>query len=647
MKQFFASVLLFAFAVLGLSAQQSDPTLMKINGKNIPLSEFEYIYNKNNTNNVVDKKSLEEYVELFVNFKLKVEEAIAQGLDTTQSFKNELAMYRNQLAEQYLKSDESVSEELLKTLYDRKKEELQVSHILIRIPEGGTANDTTTAYNKAMEIYKRTQKEDFETLARDVSEDPSVSHNGGNIGWISALRTPYTFEDMAYQTPVGKVSMPIRTFIGYHIIKVNDKRQSQGEVKVAHILLLNDRNNPDNNESIQARADSIYNLILAGEDFGELAVKFSQDPGSASQKGELPWFESGRMIPEFESASFALKNKGEVSKPIASQFGWHIIKLIDKKPLAEFDELKKTLENYLLQSDRVQTLPNTFIENLKKEYNFVQDKEALNEIYSLADKYAFADSAFVAEGKKLNKTFLSYAHMQIPQSDFINHLAATGRGFRGIRSDFIDIQLKDYVYNKLIGFEQTQLNRKYPEFRNLMQEYHDGILLFEVMNKEVWEKASQDKEGLSKFFEANKDEYAWTKPHYKGRVILAKDKASLRAAKNILKRANPDSIDTYIQKRLNDSIQYVKVEKGLWIQGENPVIDSKIFKTGKYKPTKEYPYYFVQGKMLKTHPEDYTDVRGVVTANYQDYLEKEWIAALRAKYPVEIDEKVLKTVKKN
>lgn len=647
MKQVFASVLLFAFAVLGLSAQQNDPTLMKINGKNIPLSEFEYIYNKNNSNNVVDKKSLEEYVDLFVNFKLKVEEAIAQGLDTTQSFKNELAMYRNQLAEQYLKTDESVSEDLLKMLYDRKQEEVEVSHILIRIPESGTSNDTIQVYNKALGIYKRAQKEDFEKLAREVSEDPSVSHNGGYIGWISALRTPYSFEDMAYQTPVGKVSMPIRTFVGYHLIKVNAKRQSQGEVKVAHILLLNDRNNPDNNASIQARADSIYNLVMAGEDFGELAVEFSQDPGSASQKGELPWFGSGQMIPVFEKAAFALKNKGEISEPISSQFGWHIIKLIDKKPLADFAELKPVLTNQLLQSDRVQTQQNTFIENLKKEYNFVLNNEALNEIYALADKYAFADSLFRAEGEKLNKVLLSYAHMKIPQNDFINHLAANGRGFRGVRSDFINIHLKDYVYNKLIGFEQTQLNRKYPEFRNLMQEYHDGILLFEVMNKEVWEKASLDTEGLSKFFEANKNEYAWEKPHYKGRIIQAKDKATLKAAKKILKRANPDSIETYIHKRLNDSIQYVKATKGLWIQGENPIIDSKIFKTGKYTPTKEYPYYFVQGKILKTHPEDYTDVRGVVTANYQDYLEKEWTAALREKYQVVIDEKVLKTVKKN
>lgn len=646
MKQVFALALSFTLVATGLYGQQSDPTLMKINGKNIPLSEFEYIYNKNNSNNVVDKKSLDEYVDLFVNFKLKVEEAIAQGLDTTQSFKSELGMYRSQLAEQYL-NDSKASEKLLKEAYDRKKEEVEVSHILVRIPETGTSADTLQAYTQAMNIYKRAQKENFEKLAREVSQDPSVVQNGGYVGWISAMRTPYSFENMAYSTPVGQVSKPVRTFIGYHVVKVLNKRPSPGEVKVSHILLLNDRENPANNPSVKAKTDSIYKRILAGDDFGELATKFSQDPGSAGQKGELPWFGTGQMIPEFEKASFALKNKGDVSKPIESQFGWHIIKLIDSKSVGTFDELKSSLEGQIKQNDRNKFTSESFSDKLKGEYNFAQDANALADFLKLSDKYALSDSMFAKEAAKLNKPLFSFADKKYTQKEFSNYLLPNAAGFRGIRSDFILDRYNDFVNEQLVAYEQTQLDRKYPDFHNLMQEYHDGILLFEVMNREVWDKATKDTEGLTKYFEANKADYAWAKPHYKGRIIYAKDKESLKAAQKIVKRAAPDSINSYLYKRLNDSIQYVKVEKGLWVEGENPAIDTKIFKKGTYTPTKEYPYYFVVGKVLKTMPEDYTDVRGVVTANYQDYLEKEWIAGLRKKYPFSIDEKVLKTVKKN
>lgn len=645
MKQVFVTILTVLLAITVLSAQQSDPTLMTINGKHIPLSEFEYIYNKNNSNNVVDKKSLDEYVDLFVNFKLKVEEAITQGLDTTQAFKSEFGMYRNQLAEQYM-TDEKEAERLLKEAYARKKEEVEVKHILVRIPETGTAADTLSAYNKIMKYYQRVQKEDFEKVAREVSEDPSVAQNGGYVGWVSAMRTPYSFENAAYNTPIGKVSKPVRTLIGYHLVKVINKKPSPGEVKVAHILLLNNREEPSKNKDVKRRIDSIYNRILAGDDFGELAVKLSQDPGTASQKGELPWFGRGQMIPVFEKASFALKNNGDVSEPIMSQFGWHIIKLIDKKPLASFDELKTNLLNEVKHNERGQLINRSYIENLKRQYNFQENKKALNDFYRIADKCVVGDSLFKTEIQKLKAPLASFDGNNISQTELGNKLINLP-GFRGVKSDLITKSFESLVSERLKAYELTQLGRKHPDYRHLVQEYHDGILLFEVMNKEVWDKATKDTEGLTQYFEANKSDYAWDKPRYKGRVIHAKDKATLKAAKNIVKRAERDSVDKFLNQRLNDSIRYVKIEKGLWTEGENEVVDAKIFKKAKYTPTSEYPYYFLSGKKLDKLPEEYEDVRGAVTADYQDYLEKNWISYLREKYPVIIDEKVLKTVKKN
>lgn len=626
-----------------LSAQTSDPVLMKINGKDIHVSEFEYIYNKNNSNNEIDKKTLDEYVDLFVNFKLKVEEAIAQGLDTTRSFNSELATYTNQLSDQYLK-DDSAFESLLKEAYDRKKNEVEVSHILIRIPQPGTSADTLQAFNKAMAIYKRAQKEDFSKLAREVSEDPSVAQNGGYVGWISAMRTPYPFENAAYSLPKGGISKPVRTFIGYHIIKVNDKRTSPGEVKVAHILIFNDPKNPT---AAKAKIDSVYQQILSGKDFGEMAKTYSQDQGSARQNGELPWFGSGQMIPDFEKAAFALKEKGEISKPVQSAVGYHIIKLLDKRALGSFDDMKSALENQIRQNDRMQKATDLFASKLKNDYHYTVAADALNDFVKLSDQFTPTDSAFAVEVRKLSKPLFSFGDKTVNQNEFADYLINNAADFRGVRIDFVKEKFNNFVNTKLIAYEQTQLEKKYPDYRNLLKEYHDGILLFDVMNKEVWEKASQDTEGLKKYFEAHKSDYAWAKPHYKGHIIYAKDKETINAAKKIIKLANPDSIDNYLYKRLNDSVQHVKVEKGIWMEGENPAIDASIFKKGDYTPTKDYPYYFIIGKMLKKMPEDYTDVRGVVTANYQDYLEKEWIQVLRNKYPVVVDEKVLKTVKKN
>ncbi len=648
MKKLIAFCFILGFTTL-LSASNSteDPTLMTINGKNISLSEFEYIYNKNNSNNVIDKKTLSEYVDLFVNFKLKVEDAISQGLDTTAAFKSEFGMYRDQLAEQYLNTDKEV-ESLVAEAYNRTKDELKVMHLLVRIPEPGTSNDTLSAYNKIMSYYKRALKEDFEKLAREVSEDQSVVQNGGLVGWISAFRTPYTFETMAYNTPVGTVSKPVRTFIGYHLVKVVEKRPSQGEVKVAHILLMDENQDANGTLDIKNRVDSIYNELKAGADFGELAEKHSQDPGSASNKGELPWFGSGQMIPEFEKASFELKNKDDFSKPIKSQFGWHIIKLIGKKPLQSREELAEQLSNQVKQTDRKDKINEQFANRLKAEYNFSETKEGLLVFQQLAEENAPSDSLFKEKLKVIAaapKTLFSYGNKTVNQADFADYLEKNSY-LRGLRSDFITSSYNNFVAKKLKEYEISQLDKKYPDYKNLVQEYHDGILLFEVMNQQVWDKATKDTEGLTAFFNTNKAKYNWVKPHYKGRIIHAKDKRTLKLAKNIVKKANNDSIDKYLHHRLNDSVQYVKIEKGLWSEGDNKIIDSQIFKKEKITPAKEYPFFFLNGKKIN-NPETYLDVRGVVTSEYQDYLEKEWIQSLRSKYPYAVDDKILQKVKTN
>jgi len=640
---------LFAFLALSTSsfAQTTNPVLMTINNKPVLKSEFEYIYNKNNSNNSLDKKTLDEYVDLFINFKLKVEEAKSQGIDTTKSFITELAGYRSQLTKPYL-TDSKVDDALLHEAYDRSKEDIDVSHILIRIPQNASPADTLKAFNEINAIWKRVQKEDFNKVAKEVSQDQSADKNNGHIGWVSAFHTVYPFETRAYNTTVGSISKPVRTGFGYHILKIHARRNSLGEILVSHIMIFTSKGDEAQNKKAKVTIDSIYQRVLAGDDFGTLAKTYSHDKNSAVKNGELPWFGTGRMVPQFETAAFALKKVGDVSVPVQSDYGWHIIKLMDKKGLAPFDELKADLERKVKHDERANSGQHAFLVKSRVANNYQENTASIQEFTKLLAKHKLTDSVFIADVASLNKPLCSFAGKELTQADFARYLKKNNTSEKSIPSEIIDDKMNAFVDAELLSYEDSQLENKYDDFRYLMQEYHDGILLFEVSNREVWEKASKDTQGLANYFNTHKTDYTWEKPHFKGHIILCKDKETLNAAKSIVKKAESDSIDKYLRTRLNDSIQYVKVEKGIYVQGENKVVDDQIFKTKeKYVPTKEFPFFFVTGKLLKNKPEDYSDVRGLVTADYQEFLEREWIKTLRAKYPVNVDQNVLKTVKKN
>lgn len=628
-------------------AKGKDPVLMTINGKPVLKSEFEYIYNKNNSNNSLDKKSLEEYVDLFVNFKLKVEEAESQGIDTTKSFTNELKGYRDQLTKPYL-TDSKAEEAVLMEAYNRLKEDIEVSHILVRMQPNASPEDTLKAWNKIQSIAKRLEKEDFKTVAKETSEDQSVSDNGGYVGWITGFRTVYPFETMAFNTPVGAISKPVRTNFGYHILKVHDRRKSPGEILVAHIMKFTQQGNDSINAIAKAQIDSLYQLVKNGSDFGKVAAENSEDRGTATKNGELPWFGTGRMVPEFEKAAFALKNTGDISQPVQSAYGWHIIKLLDTKPMASFESKKADIERQVKRDDRANKGQQSFVESLKKEYKLKSVKGTQTEDFvKLLENKSLTDSSFVADAAKLNKPMFKFAKQTVTQSDFYKYLIKNSSTDKASASDIINEKLDNFTEERLLAYENSQLENKHEDFRLLMNEYHDGILLFEVSNNEVWEKASKDTAGLAAFFKKNKEKYNWDKPHFKGRIIQCKNEKTFNAAKNIVSTQAKDSVDKYL-RQLNDSVVNIKIDKGLFVQGDNKFVDQYIFKTSvEAEKDVAFPYVFVPGVLLKDTPEDYTDVRGLVTADYQEYLEKVWIESLRAKYPVKINEKVLKTVQKN
>lgn len=631
-----------------LIAKGKDPVLMQINDKPVYKSEFEYIYNKNNSNNSLDKKTLEEYVELFINFKLKVEEARSQGLDTTKSFINELNGYRTQLIRPYL-TDSKVEESVVREAYNRLKEDVEVSHILIRIAPEATPADTLKAWQKINEIAEKVKTEDFASVAKTSSEDQSVTDNAGYIGWITGFRTVFPFENVAYATPVGSISKPVRTSFGYHIIKVHNRRFSRGEILVSHIMRFTSQGDEAGNARAKAAIDSLYQVVQSGADFGEVAEANSEDRGSAARKGELPWFGVGRMVQEFEQAAFALTEKGQISAPVKSPYGWHIIKLLDQKGLPAFEEKKAEIERQVKRDERAQLGQQAFVNRLRKEYKLKEQKgDILGGFIVALEGTTLGDSLFKVKAVGLKKPMLKFAGTTVTQADFYNYLlkntATNGKTDAG---DIIRTKFAEFTNQQLLDYENTQLEKKHTDFRLLMQEYHDGILLFEVSNNEVWEKASKDTAGLASFFRKNKENYKWEKPHFKGRVLQCKTEELLAKAKQIAATHPADSIDKHI-RLLNDSVVNIKIEKGLYVQGDNKLVDHYAFKIGdKPEADAAYPFVGVQGKMLNTSPEEYTDVRGLVTADYQEYLEKEWIAMLRSKYPVKVNQKVLDTVRKN
>lgn len=619
-------------------SQHNDPILMKINNKEVTRSEFEYIYNKNNSNNGLDKKTLDEYINLFVNFKLKVAAAEAEGVDTTKVFLDEFLGYRQQLAKTYL-TDESVDEANARIIYERLKENVEASHILVRCKPDATPSDSLDAYHKIERARQRILNgESFEKVAREMSEDPSVKQNGGNLGYFTALQMVYPFEDTAYSLKKGEVSKPIRTDFGYHLIKVTNRRPDMGKVLVAHIFkALRQDASKEQEDKAKMQMDSIYLALNNGSDFVGLAKKYSDDQGTASRGGELPWIGFRQTVKEFEDVAFSLK-KNEYSKPFRSPSGIHIVKLIDSKTIEEFGEKKDEIIRRMNRQGRGEKGVEALVERLKKDYSFSLDVNGLAQVKNLfKDIQAGKDSLTSARAKNLAGSLFIMNGKSYSVADFI--------GWAKENKGSLDNLLKGYTQKNIMAYEDGQLEKKYPDFGHLMQEYRDGILLFDVSNRIVWDKASKDDKGLEQFFNDNKSNYSWQSPRYRGIVVHCKDKKTAKAVKKLVKKTAEEDWSTVIRKAFgNDSIPMVKVEKGLFVKGDNKYVDKLAFKEGSFETLQEFPRTILIGKKLKKGPETYKDVRGPVTADYQNYLEANWVKQLREKYKVEINQEVLKTV---
>lgn len=471
---------IFLLLFVGLTtATAVAQTILTINDTEISKQEFEYYYNKNN-HNQIQQVSATQYMDMFVNFKLKVMEAIANQYDTVQAFKDELQSYRNQLVGPYL-TDTVKRNQLVEEAYKHLLEDIEVSHILFAYD---FPHEAPVALEKAQKARKKLTKSNFAQKAVELSEDPSVQYNKGYLGYATGGSYVYPFEEAAYALKKGKISQPVRTNFGYHLILLHNRRPSNGEVRVAHIF----KQKPQYADSaqlasIKTEVFNLYKQLQEGANFAEMAQNHSED-GSAAKGGELPWLSLGDTNPFFEEAAFALNAEKRLSEPVEAPYGWHIIYLLEKRPIGPIENYKAQLTSRVTQDERRKIIQQSFIEKLKKDYHF-QAKNSNDIIATFADK-----SLTKADLEAFCQT---HPHGNDSINDFINY--------------------------SLIQHENSQLETKYPEFGLLMQEYKDGILLFNICNDLIWSKASKDTEGLKAFFEANKADYPADYTYKKGPVV--------------------------------------------------------------------------------------------------------------------------------
>ncbi len=630
--------------------QEKGAVLMTVNNVPVYKSEFEQIYWKNKKEKVATKEDLDEYMELFSKFKLKVTEAEDLGMDTVASFIKELDGYRVQLEKPYL-VDKQVNERLITEAYDRINTEIRASHILIKMDGSATPEDTLKAYNKIKNIREKILRGDltFAEAAKRMSEDESAKQNHGDLGYFTAFRMVYSFESAAFNTPVGEISQPFRSRFGYHIVKTVDSRAGRGSVKVSHLMLSIKKEMSElDKENLRKKIYELYEKLGEGESFVKLAKEFSEDRQSKLKMGKEAWLKPGEAFLEFDSVAFSLKNNGDYSTPFLTKVGWHIIKKGDYKPVGDLESMRQELKNKIQRDVRAQISKGKFIVKLKEEYAFSEVTKNKTELYKVIDNSVFKGKWNPESTNELKGELFSFADRTYSQQDFASYIASTQKPSKN--NDivkFINNKYSKYVANMLIAYERTQLSKKYPEFRDLLKEYRDGILLFGITDEKVWSKGVEDTTGLKEYYELHKNEYMWP-DRVDAKIFTSSNKKTINTAYKLVKKGKigHDSIVNYLNK---ESQLNIKFENGRFVENEKEVIKDFSWATGLNKPKLidelEGKYSFVIiAKKLPSQVKELKEAKGLITAAYQDYLENTWLDALRKKYPIQINKDILYSI---
>lgn len=599
-----ATAMMLSLASVG---QKKETPLLKIGNNVISREEFEFVYEKNNSaaQLPISKK---EYFELFVNYKLKVAEGKAWGLDTTKQYKNETDYFFEELSRPYYE-DTVAQKEAIALMRSRLKEEVDASHILIKIADNASPADTLAAYNKALSARDEIASgADFVAVARRVSDDPSAKQNGGRLGYFTAMQMVEEFEDAAFTTKVGEMSGVFRTQFGYHFLLVHDRRRFPGEVKVAHIMKIFPRNaTAADVNSLKTSIDSVYELVKQGDDFAELAKRYSDDKQTGMRGGEMPWLSESRLnegFREFGRQAFALEHSGDVSQVFKTAFGWHIIRLIDKRTERPDSELDNMIDNAMRRGHRVGAAGyDARASKLLKEYSFTWNDKVMQTVTGIMMQQV-SDSTKKAQLANIKEPLATYSkkHRLMASDKEVEAHWTSGQApckiFAGLARDII------------MQHERTMLMEKYPDFRYTMREYYDGLLVYEMNKKVVWNKNDIDAEALKALYENNKPRYS-KGGSFCGTIYFCDDESTATKVEQM-------SDETKAEKMA------VRVVKGEQKQGG--IYDDYIWPLVKSK------YIVVKGVRTDGEVVPMEQIKGQLTSDYQQLEEQKWVKQLRDKY---------------
>ena len=625
-----------------------DNTILEIDNQTVNKIEFEQIYWKNKKEKIATKEDLDEYIQLFINFKLKVIAAEDLGLDTTKKFIDELSGYRVQLEKPYL-IDTSINEDLINEAYYRTINEVNASHIMTKLGPNPRSEDTLKAFNKIKDIRNKiiSGKVGFEEAAEELSEDPYARSSKGNLGYFNAFKMLYSFECAAYNTPIGKISDIVRTKYGYHIVKPNSIRKAKGRVKTSHIMITTSLKT-ENNLS-KEKINAIYkDLVEKTKTFEELAVEFSEDRKSAKNGGEIGWINSGgNFYPEFEEAVFSLNIDGEFSKPFKTPNGWHIVKRLNYEPVGDLKSMSYNLKNKIQKDARAQKTKSSFIDKLKIEYqlkNMLNMKELISIIKNKNFNYENMEAN--KKIKTIKNTLLTFSNISYTNYDYIEYLLKSKSIEKNkIDQNLIKQQFEKFINQKIIDFEKTQLESKHPDFKALMKEYRDGILLFEISDQKIWTKAIKDTAGLKEFYALNKATWIWPN-RVNGTLFTSESKKTLKKVSSLKTKKSLS----------NDSIMSILNKDNLFnLKYENKIIDdfSKYNLTfdqlnkgynGPLNYEEKLVLIYVEEKLPQRNKE-LKEAEGIIVSAYQNYLEDQWLTRLKKNHTITINYNTLYSIK--
>lgn len=654
-----ATMIAFIFLSGIMNAQDvSKKVLAEIGNEKITVENFLQIYQKNNTQATeLDPKSLEEYLELYINFRLKVLEAEELGLHQEQSFIDELSGYRSQLAKPYL-VDREATERLVTEAYQRSLEDIRASHLLIRVARNASPKDTLEAYNKILGLHERIKKgEKFADLAFEYSEDQSARDreasgrtmrgNKGDLGYFTVFDMVYPFENAAYSLKKGELSKPIRTDFGYHLVYVTDRKPAMGRVLAAHILLLYPpETSAQDSAALKEKAQMIYGKLQSGESFEDLARDYSDDRSTSVNGGVLQWFGANRMIPDFIYQISLMDKFGDYSEPFQTHFGWHIIKLLDQEKPGSFEESYADLKEKVQKNERSVIIRKSLLERIKDEYGFRESPKALETFYTIVTDSVFAGSWEIPPRTRLNREMFRIGNERYTQQDFADYLVAGQRKQNPEDIHFyVNTAYRNFVEKQLMDYEDRQLEKKHPEFRALVREYRDGILLFELTDKKIWSMAVQDSAGLASYYEQNRFNYMWRERA--DASILTFTGAGQELIQKAVRLAEQEVPNNEILNTINKDERVLSINRRNYEKGDNDLIDKVEWTYGAKEPIIEdgKTIVVVIHNTLEPGPKQLNEIRGLVTADYQNHLEKEWIKELRNKYPIRVNYELLSQIK--